>query len=404
MRTRLYEYGKLAWGMAAWGTLITLWALWFLVFLGKMLPRLGYLTGARVIGNDPPCIKPECDFSDFWRAGLTARLPNGNFSHLLLQPGVQFPLPGGYHEGFPYPPLILLPAGLISHLPFEPAFFIWTVIWIIVASWALRCAGLSWTVIASALLSPAALWNIELGQLGLIGGALLVAGLLLAPKRPWRGGVLLGLLACKPQLGLMVPAMLVGSRCWCGALGFMLSCSALALAALLCFGMPIWHDYLHAGVHGGASLLNAPFSLNLAEASGISTFWMLRSLGAGLSLAYIVQGIVLVLSFVATSWVWRSSGLVVMERVALTVFLALLATPYGYTDDMVGFSIALAALAERRVWRISILDVLFWLWPAICQPISMATGILFTPAVVVLALVRTMWEASRREIRQANAT
>lgn len=390
---RLYEYGKLAWRMAAWGVLVTLWGLWFMVFLGKMLPRLGYLTGARLIGNDPPCIKPECDFSDFWRAGLTARLSDGNFPHLLLQPGVQLPLPGGYHEGFPYPPLILLPVGLISHLPFEPAFFVWTAVWIIAAAWVLRWVGLSWAVIAAALLSPAALWNSELGQLGVIGGAVLAGGLLLTQKRPLTGGALLGLLSCKPQIGLLVPAMFVGGRFWRGLLGFTLSGAALALAVLLNFGWPVWRGYLHAGAHGGVALLTAPFMPTLADGTGISLFLMARSMGGGVETAYAVQGVALALAFVTTVWIWRRPGLAQQERVALTIFLTLLATPYGYTDDMVAWSIALAVLAERRGWRIGMLDVLFWLWPAFCQPVSIATGILFTPVVVALAVARTMHEA-----------
>nr|WP_281376867.1 glycosyltransferase family 87 protein [Acidocella aromatica] len=361
-----------------------------------MLPRLRYLTTDLLIGNDPPCLKPECDFSDFWRAGLTARLPGGSFPHPSVHPGVQFPLPGGYHEGFPYPPTMLLPAGLISHLPFEPAFFVWTAAWIAAAALALRWAKLSWPVITAALLSPAALWNIELGQMGLIGGALLVAGML-APGRPLAGGALLGLLSCKPQFGLLVPAVLVGGRNWRAGQGFLLCCATLSLAVLLCFGWPVWHDYLHAGAHGGISLLNAPFAPGVAEGSGVSVFWLLRSLGAGLGLAYAVQATILLLAFAATAWLWRSPGFAPLDRVALTVILTLLATPYGYTDDMVGFSIVLAALAERRGWQIGMLDALFWMWPAICQPVSMATGVLFTPIIVALALGRTLWEAGWKE-------
>jgi hypothetical protein len=82
-----------------------------------------------------------------------------------------------------------------------------------------------------------------------------------------------------------------------------------------------------------------------------------------------------------------------LDAVALTVFLSLLATPYGYVDDMVAYSIMLLALAERRGWKIAILDVLFIMWPALCSIVSQQTGVLLTPLIVLLAAARTWWRA-----------
>lgn len=386
---RVLVLGRLAWHMAAYAVLGTLWAIWFQVFCGKMLPRLGYLTGQRAIGNDPPCVKPECDFSDFWRAGLTARLPADalpKLPHIL-------PLPGGYQEGFPYPPPMFLPAAAISHLPFELGFFVWTGVWLLLAVMLLRWAKLSWPVVMLGLLSPAALWNTELGQMGVIGDALLVAGLLAAVERPMRAGALLGFLACKPQIGILVPAVLLGSRNWRGAAGFFLICAVLMLLTLAVFGVPIWQEYLEGGRHGGVAVLDAPFVLGLAESTGVSVFWMLRSLHAGVGLAFVGQAASTAVAMLLTCWIWWRREVPRLDAVALTVFLSLLATPYGYADDMVAYSILLLALAERRGWRIGMLDVLFLLWPALVQPCSAATGVLLTPFVVVLAVARTWYRA-----------
>ncbi len=386
---RVLVLGRLAWHMAAYVVLGTLWAIWFQVFCGKMLPRLGYLTGQRAIGNDPPCVKPECDFSDFWRAGLTARLPADalpKLPHIL-------PLPGGYQEGFPYPPPMFLPAAAISHLPFELGFFVWTGVWLLLAVMLLRWAKLSWPVVVLGLLSPAALWNTELGQMGVIGDALLVAGLLAAVERPLRAGALLGLLACKPQIGILVPAVLLGSRNWRGAAGFFLACTTLVLLTLAIFGWPIWRDYLGGGRHGAVGLLAAPFVPGLDEGTGVSVFWMLRSLHAGVGLASAGQAVTTAGAMLLTCWIWWYRRTSRLDAAALTVFLSLLATPYGYTDDMVAYSIVLVALAEQRGWRIGMLDVLFWLWPALCMIVSETTGILFTPVIVAAAVARTWYRA-----------
>ncbi len=77
-----------------------------------------------------------------------------------------------------------------------------------------------------------------------------------------------------------------------------------------------------------------------------------------------------------------------------------MATPYGYTDDMVAASALLAALAERRGWRIGLREVAFWLWPVFCPTVSALTGVLFTPLVVAMAAL-TVWQPTALRARGA---
>jgi len=403
----LRDYARAAWQMSAYGVLVFFWGIIFQVFLIKMLPRLGYLAG-RPIANDPPCINPECDFSAFWPAGLLARQHDflriyDSAAFLAVQRHI---LVGSANlDAFFYPPTMLLPSMLISHLPYEVAFFVWTILGLALSVWLLRRVGFSWLVILAGLSSPAALWNTELGQLGTIGGAILLAGVALSPRAPLRAGVLLGLLACKPQIGVLVPAMLAGQRSLWGVIGFAAACAILFALTLAYFGPSCWAAYHAVGSPHAMAVLNAPFNAHAYAGGGVSIFWMLRSLQAGLPMAYAVQGVFTLLAMLGAVYIWRRRDLMLLDQIALTAFLSLLATPYGYGDDMVAYSIALAALAERRGWRIGMPDVLFWLWPALCQPIAMATGILFTPVVVALLLGRTWWRAgvlrSRRVVLAA---
>jgi hypothetical protein len=77
-----------------------------------------------------------------------------------------------------------------------------------------------------------------------------------------------------------------------------------------------------------------------------------------------------------------------VERMALTVFCGLLCTPYGFIEDMMAYEIAVTMLAERRKWRLDLLDVLFWLWPMLSPAIYIWKGWLLTPFVLVLAVGR----------------
>ena len=314
------------------------------------------------------------------------------------------PLPGGYFVHFPYPPPVFLWVSAISNLPFEIGFFVWTALGLGLAILVLRWAGLSWIVIAAGLLSPAALWNIELGQFGIIGGALLVAGILMARAKPARAGIFIGLLAAKPQIGILVPAFLLGDRNKKAALGFSLSVLGQILLVTWLFGLPLWRDYLHAGPTGAASMLGMGITPGSAQSNGVSVLWMLRSLHMSMPTAWSGQIACTMLSMGAAIWLWRRGGMATGQQLLITVLLSLLATPYGYTDDMVALSLALAMQAQRRQWRIGAIDALCWLWPCFCQPVTEWTGILFTPLVVLLALARSWIEIGHLPARAMPAT
>jgi alpha-1,2-mannosyltransferase len=163
----------------------------------------------------------------------------------------------------------------------------------------------------------------------------------------------------------------------------------MVLLTLLAFGWPIWREYLGGGRQGGMAVLGAPFVPGLAEGGGVSVFWMLRSLHFGDGLAFGGQAASSAVAMLLTCWIWRRPEVPRLDAVALTVFLSLLATPYGYVDDMVAYSIMLLVLAERRGWRIGMFDALFFMWPALCAIVSQKTGVLLTPVIVLLAAART---------------
>ena len=389
------------WQALLWMVLGFVWLLWFQVFCGHMWPRFAYLSG-KPIGIDAPCVKPECDFSDFWRAGLTARFPGITAPPPALAapmaPDARLPLPNGIQDGFPYPPPALLPSDAIAHLKFETGFFVWIIAHAAIAIIALRWARLSWLVILAGLLSPAALWNMELGQYGVVCGAILLAGLLRQTYAPGRAGLLLSLLSCKPQYGILLPSALFGARSWRGLAAISLACFGIVLLTSAFFGFGSWWQWLHRGGQSGMSMLAAPFNPFMAQGAGTSSFWMLHSLGVPLHIASLIQAMISVFSVIGSFWVWRSGRFNVSEAAGLTILLTLLATPYGYVDDMVAGSWALAVLAQQRAWRLQLADMLFWIWPAIGQITAERTGILLTPFVVGFAFWRVWRQAERRTI------
>lgn len=123
---------------------------------------------------------------------------------------------------------------------------------------------------------------------------------------------------------------------------------------------------------------------------------MLRSLGSTVLVAYAAQGLAAAAAAALAWQVWRHPVADPYIRAAFTLLLSLYLTPYGYSSDMVGYTLALAVLAARRGWRVSLLDGALWLWPGFMLLSTVATGVLLTPLVVGVAAFR-VW----RDVRPA---
>jgi len=389
------EYWDAAAPLLAGALIILLWLAVLHQFAGAMLPRLNEIGAHPPLPLDRPCDSPQCDFSAFWPAGVLAR---AHHTATLYDPQRFWDYRRAVltsqaaNTRWIYPPVGLLPSAAISFVPFESAFWVWTAVSLIAAAGLLRGAGLPWSVITVGLLSPAALWNTELGQFGTLMGAALVAGLLLANKAPVRAGSILALLLVKPQYGVLLPVAFAAGRQWRAMVACAIACVALVAATTALTGPDVWRAYITIGMPVAQRFLETPPSMDASHNFGLSVFWMLRSFGAGVGGSYAAQTICSLLALTA-AMIWRRRNLPPLDVTTLVVMLTLLASPYGYTDDMVGFSVVLAARAQRRGWRLGLLDVLFWLWPFACPIITARTGSLLTPVVVALALARAWREA-----------
>jgi hypothetical protein len=167
---------------------------------------------------------------------------------------------------------------------------------------------------------------------------------------------------------------------------------ALAAVPVLLFGATSWELFLRYSSGMAADLVQAKFGQGY-QLTGSSVFWMLRSFGVGIFVAYVGQGIAALLAAITVYRLWRMD----IDRpvqASLTMFLALFVAPYGFSVDMVGYSVALVVLAKRRGWRVSLIDGLFWLWPGYAALVTQLTGVLLTPLVVGVAVFMG-WKQTR---------
>jgi hypothetical protein len=230
---------------------------------------------------------------------------------------------------------------------------------------------------------PAVFINLGHGHNGFLTAALLAGGLALL-NRPLWSGVLFGLLAYKPQFGLLLPIALAAGGHWRTILAAAATVLGLLLVSTLAFGIEVWGAFLHSTGFTRAIVL---------EQGGTgwhkiqSVFSWVRMWGGPVGLAYAVQGATTLLIAGALAWLWRSNASFRLKAAALCLATPL-ATPYSLDYDLMVLAPALAFLAAGGLahgfapWEKTTLAAL-WLVPLIARSVAEAT---FVPIGVVTML------------------
>jgi hypothetical protein len=81
---------------------------------------------------------------------------------------------------------------------------------------------------------------------------------------------------------------------------------------------------------------------------------------------------------------WRTPGGDPLLRVGATGVLTLLATPYGYSYDLVMLSAAVLIVIQRARWDRDYLLIPVWLWPVLNNLVNRRVGPL-APSILILA-------------------
>ncbi len=350
---------------------------------------------------DPVCFSPFCDYPDFWGAGVLAR---GHSLAVLYQPDAFLAWRRGLFGAhipslnWMYPPPALFPAVVISFLPLLSGYFVWSGGLTLLAVLLLRRAGVEWVKLVFALLGPAAMWNLMLGQIGILSGALLVAGLMNMQARPGTAGVMLAWLSMKPQYCFLTPFLLLAARNRRALVAAVAAGLVILAVTIACFGWQSWMLFLGPARQSSAYLLQFPYMD--AQIHAISVFWALRSFHASLATSYVGQGFAAVVAVFVTWAAWRREITNPAARVALTASLLPLVTPYGYTDDLFGFCLAFLLLARRNRIGLTLCAVMVWLSPALIPLIYVRWHIVVAPLVFCAGAI-IAWREMGRAARPA---
>jgi len=239
--------------------------------------------------------------------------------------------------------------------------------------------------------------NLGHGHNGFLTAALLAGALLQLDRKPIVAGILIGLIAYKPQFGLLIPLVLAVSGRWRVVFAAAATVAVLALAVTLAFGPDVW----------SAFIASTKFTRTVVLEQGDtgwhkiqSVFSVVRMWGGGIDLAYAVQGAVTLAVAAALAWLWRSRAAFPLKAAGLLIG-TVLATPYVLDYDLMLLAPAIAFLAVDGAQRgftpyeKTALAAL-WLVPLVARTIAFATLVpLAVPAMLLafaLLLHRAMAE------------
>ena len=328
--------------------------------------------------------------------------------------------------GWHYPPFFHFVAAPLATMPYLVALFVWQAATLALYLLAIRAIlgfpswpGLSrpstssfaalpqgvdarakpghdgaWLLLALAF--PAAFVNLGHGHNGFLTAALIGFALLWLDRRPIVAGILFGLLAYKPQFGLMIPLVLLATGRWRTLLAAGATVIVLALAVTLVFGVETWRAFL----------ASAPFTRAVLEQGGPgwhliqSVFSFVRMWGGPIALAYAAQGVLTLGLAAALVWLWRSQADFALKAAALCL-ATLLATPYSMDYDMMALAPAIAFLGGHGLRRgfspyeISALAAL-WIVPLVARSTAQV-ALIPLGVIVMLAMFLVVLHRARSD-------
>jgi hypothetical protein len=265
-------------------------------------------------------------------------------------------------------------------LPYLPALAAWQSGTLLIYLLAMRrilgrwSADRLWILIALAF--PAVFVNLGHGQNAFLSAGLLAFALTVLNRRPILAGILFGLLAYKPQLGLMIPIALAAGGYWRCIAAAAATVAAMFLASLILFGPETWQAFL-ASTSFTRSVMIEQGHLGWHKMQ--SVFAWVRMWGGPLPLAYMIQGTVTIVAGGTLALLWRSPVTFAFKAAALAI-ASILATPFSLDYDMVLLAVAIAFFAVHGLesgfepYEKSALAFL-WISPLIARSVAEAAMI-----------------------------
>ena len=355
-----------------------------------------YLAASLLQGQwlaDPSGQPIATDFVNVWAAGRqTLAGESAAVYDVALHKAAEVAAVGHDFDGqYPwlYPPTFLFVAVSLALLPYVTAAAVWLVFTFPAYLMVVRAIVRHRLGMLLACAYPGLLANAVVGQNGFLSAALLGGALLLLPGSPIIAGCLIGLLAFKPHLGILLPIVLVAGGHWRAIAAATATFGLLALSSWIAFGPDAWMAFFQSLPTASQSTLEQ----GRAEWGKLqSAYGVVRMMGGTSAIAWAVQGVLAGAVAVVLAALWRSKASFDLKAAALAAGIVMV-VPYIFLYDLVILAVVMAFLlrasgeagptpGEMRV--LAIAGLLIVIFPLVKAP----TGLAATMVVAFLIIRR----------------
>ncbi len=304
-----------------------------------------------------------------------------------------------------YPPTFQLLAAPLALMPYGLSFFVFVgaslVAYVLTLRPLFRLGDLPPRELTLILLAYPGLFICAFhGQNSLLSAACFAGAMLAHRKgRVWIAGAALGMLAYKPQLGLLIPVALAAAGEWRLFFATGIAAAIFAGVSTLVFGVDLWFVFAK-----NASLVGEIMEEGMLPWSKMpSAFIFFRHFGVPAQFAYVLQGATALGAAASVALVWRRVGAKPLAWAAL-VTATLLVPPYTFDYEFAIMGLPLVLLASdmsaRGATRAEKIALLFlYIMPIFVAPFAQATHVqIGFPALLLLLAM-----AVRGAYREASA-
>lgn len=253
--------------------------------------------------------------------------------------------------------------------------------WLIATRWL---SELSWqrrlVLVAATVASAPAAWGIALGQLDPLLFCIVVIGITLCRRHPVAGGLLISVLAIKPQLFLLVPVALIVGRNWRAVVGAGLGVAGLLASTLVLMGWDHALDWPRFVLSQYDNVASHSISIPLNVASVFGS----PALTVALSLGLLAAG-------AAILWQCRALLADAQTAVAFGLTLTLVASPHLLAYDALFLAIPLAWVA-RHHWERAVTLALVLSAAYVVDSLAFPTTAILQPLVILAIAITVVGE------------
>jgi hypothetical protein len=245
-----------------------------------------------------------------------------------------------------YPPTYLFITYFLGFMPYPVGFAAWSLVTLFLYGIAVYAIIPRPAAVIAGIAPFFVAVNADFGHNGFITAALIGCSLASLKRRPWLGGIFLGILTYKPHIGLLFPLALLASRNWRALASATATSVILAIFAAIAFGSDGWSSFFQTLIDRHATL--SPDGK--VELALHSVFGLLRWTHAAAWVSWVGHLSIAVI-VALTVWAVWTKPIPFSLKAAVLCIGSVLVSPYILFYDLCILSIAVAFLVRDGIIR-----------------------------------------------------